>query len=174
MRSTIASLLFLVLTLCEPDKDALPQVDSPDSSEVRTSVQETTLNPRCTTYTDLAAITVLTDTAYHRDSVYFDLRIENMTSNPYILCRDLLLSFPVYPILTPSVAVKQVTDSMNYLFDTLAPGEFTVKRFHLSRYAEFLPGTYSASILYTINAPAYKTEPLKGIRLCPFSLSITR
>lgn len=129
-------------------------------------------SPACTTITDEVIIKVHTKDTYDKDSVYVKVSFENMMAKNYPVCRNMKLNFPLYPVITPTVQVKEVVDSMDYLFDTLGPGESIIKEFDFSRYCDFKSGNYSVSFLYTTNASDYKNEKLKGLKLSTFNLKI--
>lgn len=128
--------------------------------------------PACTTYTDEVIIKVYTKDLYNKDSVDVKVSFENMMAKNYPVCKNMKLNFPLYPVITPAVKVKDVVDSMDYQFDTLGPGESIIKDFNFSRYCNFDSGSYSVSFLFTKNAVEYKKEKMEGLRLSSFSLNV--
>ncbi len=163
------SLLFLFSLFCEDEQQVKEEVAKTES-KIKNDLSG--FSPACTTISDEVIIKVHTKNFYDRDSVLVKVSFENMMAKNYPVCRNMKLNFPLYPIIKPSVNVKEIVDSMDYLFDTLGPGESIIKDFNFSRYCDFSSGNYNVSFLYTSNAATYKNEKLKGLRLSSFTLNI--
>lgn len=170
MRLKLAIVFIVLLSLfCEEENSDKTNVDKLKSSN-SLSIDES--NNVSKTITDEVTITILTDKEYNKDSVSVKVKFENMMAKRYLVCQNMKLNFPLYPIITPTVEIINVTDSMDYLFDTLGPGESIIKNFNFSRYCKFKAGVYDVQFLYTQNAPEYKTEKLKGLKLKSFSINV--
>lgn len=165
----ILSLVVLINLFCDVPEEKSKEIRA---DEIKNEVSLDGFNEACTTITDEVTIKVLTKEKYNKDSVFIKVMFDNMMAKNYLVCRDMMLNFPLYPIINPTVEIKNVTDSMNYLFDTLGPGESIIKEFNFSRYCSFKPGKYNVQFLFTANASEYKTEKLRGLKLSSFSLNI--
>lgn len=159
-----------LLLFCDDKNDVEELKSSTDKVTSETSLEG--FMPACTTITDDVTIKIFSSNSYTSNDVTIKVTFENMAAKPYYVCKNMKLNFPLYPVITPSVKIKDVVDSMDYQFDTLAPGEIVTKHFNFSRYCKFEPGDYKVRFLYTTNAEKYKDEKMMGMYLNDFTLKI--
>lgn len=170
MKLKILIILFTLLNLFCEDEPKIKKEEVKPKPVLKIDLKG--FSPTCTTITDEVIIKVFTKKSYNKDSVNVKISFENMMAKIYPVCTNMKLNFPLYPVISPSVEIIEVVDSMDYQFDTLGPGESIIKEFDFSRYCKFDTGTYNVSFLFTTNAFQYKDEKLKGIRLSSFVLNI--